>query len=146
MIPLAGLLPAILSSGGPGPLVFIALVLLILGVTILCGSVLAWQLDGEEMLTVDPLKLEIRRASFGLAGRRTIHLESIKALKAMPTEHDLGWRWRYLRPGTIFLYNTGRIAIEQEKRIYRVGSGLGFEEAEEIVKNIQRKYPGVGAI
>jgi hypothetical protein len=39
-----------------------------------------------------------------------------------------------------------RIAIEQEKRIYRVGSGLGFEGAERIVKSIQRKYPRAGAM
>ena len=46
MMLLAGLLPDILSSAGPGPLLFIALVLLVLGAIIFCDSVLAWQIDG----------------------------------------------------------------------------------------------------
>ena len=136
-IPLVGVFPTIISNSGAGVLVFIMLVPVIIGVSALCGLVLAWQLDGEEVLKVNSQKLEIGRSSFGLTSKQIIRLESIKAIKAMPTEHDLGFRWSYLRPGSAFVYNSGRIAIEQEKRIYRVGSGLDFEEAEEIVKSIQ---------
>jgi hypothetical protein len=145
-LPFAWLLPTIRTSSSLELLlIFVTTVLMLAGFILGC-LVLAWQLDGKEVLTIDPKMLEIRRTSFGFKNERVIHLESVKSLKAMPKEHDLGFRWSYLRPCSVFVYNSGKIAIEQEKRIYRVGSGLRFDEAEEIVRRIQNKNFGVGVM
>ena len=50
-----------------------------------------------------------------------------------------------MRPASVFLYGTGRIAIEVEKCTFRVGSGLHTEEAEEIADRIRHKFLKVDA-
>lgn len=140
-IALIWIFPVALSTGDLE--LSLALIPLIAGL-VFCGLTLAWQFDGKEVLIVDPHKLESRRSSLGLKVQRTFNLKSIKTVKAMPTEHSEA-AWSFLQPAAIFRDDIGRIVIEQGKRIYRVGSGLYQEEAEEIVETIRRRHPEIGS-
>ena len=69
-------------------------------------------------------------------------MESIESLNPMPTEHDLGFRWQYLRPASVFTYHIGKIAIDYQGGVHRIGSGLKTAEAIDIVNQIIRfKFP-----
>ena len=138
-IPLA-LIVLLALSANPGGVAILLVVILLLvgGILIVCIPVLRWQFGGIETITVTPKHMKITRSLSTTTREEKLERSTITALSVMPTEHDIGWRWRYLRPTTVSTFHIGRIAAECEEAIYRFGSGLTSTEATEIVEAIKK--------
>ena len=103
----------------------------------ICVPVLSWQLGGVETVTLDSNHLKITRSLFGATREETLEARAIRELRVMPTEHNVGWRWRHLKPTTISTFHIGRIKVECERVACRFGSGLSSAEASDVVNTIE---------
>lgn len=134
------LIPPILSSeGGPGVIVvLVGLGLVLPVVAFICVPVLVWQLGGQETVILASSQLRAIRSTPRTTREWAFDLSAISAVRVMPTEHDLGRRWKYLRPATASTLHVGRIGVEYLGSVYRFGSGLTTDEASDIVAAIVR--------
>ena len=138
-IPLA-LIVILALSADPGGVAIVLVVILLLvgGMLVVCIPILRWQFGGIETITVTPKYLKLTRLVSTTTREERLERSTITALSVMSTEHDIGWRWRYLRPTTISTFHIGRIAVECGEAVYRFGSGLTSTEATEIVEAIKK--------
>ena len=104
----------------------------------ICVSILVWQHGGQETIILASQELRVVRSTPRATREKAFGLASIGAVRVMPSEHELGRRWKYLRPATVSTFHIGRIGIEHEESMYRFGGGLATDEANDIVAAIVR--------
>ena len=132
------ILIALSGDAGVAAIALVAILLLVGGVmAFICVPVLNWQFGGVETITVGSDHLRITRSLSSASREKVLEASAITELGVMPTEHNIGWRWRYLRPTTISTFHIGRIAVECGGVVYRFGSGLDSTEAGDVVNAIK---------
>lgn len=126
----------LVGSGGSnfGATIAVAIVAAVLGVAIffVCAPILIWQFKGQEIITLDDEQLRIVRSVRDSTCEKVLPLPASADVRVMPTEHEIGGKWRHYRPATVSSFHIGRVGIESNKSVCRIGSGLTLTEAQEL--------------
>lgn len=112
-------------------------------VVFLCIPILNWQFTGYETVSVNNQGIRIVRMASTNEKDKFVKQSAIEEIMIMPTEHEIGYKWSWLRPATLSSFHIGKISIKQKDEITRFGSGLTDEEANDILEIIRTYQEGI---
>lgn len=103
----------------------------------------AWQVSGREIVEVSTQGITIRRVALGLGPSKEYSANTIKELRASPSNINLN---RLTQRNYNYSYpwhenDIGTLAFDYGARTFRFGGGVDEAEAKQIVAEIQQKYP-----
>jgi hypothetical protein len=127
-------LGGILVYGDIGSAIGILIIFLLLWIAIgaLNFVILAWNLAGEETITIDSSELKAEKAVIGLHFRKAFYMRDIDGVRVVPQAAGLLSYYE-----DYYFINAGRIAFDYGMKTYRFGQGLNEVEAGQLLKMIK---------
>lgn len=113
------------------------------------GVEFLWQVTGQEVLEIDYDAILIRHQIFGLGISRRYQAEKIAAIGVNENREKNAWLSLFKTRSYGFLYfEEGKVTLKYGQhwlsgrpKTSRFGTGLTWEEAEEIVSSIHQRFP-----